>query len=133
MDKLTRAQRSNLMSRVRQRNTGPELVVRKLLHRLGYRFRLHRKDLPGSPDIVLPGRGAVVLVHGCFWHGHTCRAGSMPKSRIDYWGPKITANRDRDKRQSRRLRALGWRVLTVWECELKDPHKLERKFIRFLS
>lgn len=118
------------MSRIRSRDTGPEIAVRSVLHRLGYRFRLHRKDLPGSPDIVLPGRGTAVFVHGCFWHGHSCKRDKMPKSRTDYWADKIEKNRRRDARQRRRLRALGWRVVVVWECELKRPAKLISKLER---
>jgi DNA mismatch endonuclease (patch repair protein) len=121
------------MARIGPRNSLPELRVRSLLHRLGYRFRIHRKDLPGTPDIVFPGRGAAVFVHGCFWHGHVCKAEKMPKSRTDYWGPKFQANQQRDKRNSRQLRVQGWRVITVWECELKNQDKLERRLIRLLG
>lgn len=133
VDRLTRTQRSRLMSRVGSRDTGPELRVRSLLHRLGYRFRLHRRDLPGTPDIVLPGRAKVVLVHGCFWHGHACKVGKMPKSRTDYWEPKIADNRRRDARKRRQLSALGWRSLVVWECETRDEERLARKLVRFLD
>ena len=112
-DRLSPEARSRLMSRIRSRDTGPERAVRSILHGLGFRFRLHRRDLPGTPDIVLPGRGMVVFVHGCFWHGHRCKVGKMPKSRIDYWGPKIEANKARDKRKSAKLRRLGWSVVTV--------------------
>lgn len=130
MDRLSVERRSWLMSRIKGVDTSPEVGVRSLLHRMGYRFRLHGKGLPGTPDIVLPGRGTVVFVHGCFWHGHTCKVGKMPKSRTDYWGPKIAANRARDARKRRELRALGWKVIEVWECELKVPRKLERKLQR---
>ncbi|KAF1694928.1 very short patch repair endonuclease [Pseudoxanthomonas koreensis] len=133
MDRLTSERRSWLMSRIGSRNTKPELALRSLLHRLGYRFRLHRRDLPGTPDVVLPGRRTVIFVHGCFWHGHACKRSKMPKSRIDYWGPKIDANRRRDARKRRMLRALGWRVLTVWECELKDSGKLSDRIVRMLG
>ena len=115
------------MSRIRSKDTGPERAVRSLLHSLGFRFRLHRKDLPGTPDIVLPGRAAVVFVHGCFWHGHACKVDKMPKSRTDYWGPKIEANRGRDLRKAAKLRRLGWKVVTVYECELKLPERLARR------
>lgn len=121
------------MSRIGPRDTTPELAVRSRLHKLGFRFRVHKKELPGTPDIVLPGRGAVVFVHGCFWHGHACKVDKMPKSRTDYWGPKIEANRRRDRRKARRLRYLGWRVITVWECELKRPEVLERRLQRLLG
>ena len=133
MDRLTPEARSRLMSRIGPKDTHPERTVRSMLHRLGYRFRLHRKDLPGTPDSVLPGRGAVVFVHGCFWHGHSCKVGKMSKSRTEYWDPKIEANRQRDKRKSRRLRTLGWRVLTVWECELKKPQKLQCRLLRYFG
>jgi len=121
------------MSRIRGANTTPELRVRSLLHRLGYRFRLHRRDLPGTPDIVLPGRSAVVFVHGCFWHGHACKRKGMPKSRVDYWAEKIEGNRRRDVRKRRNLKALGWKVITVWECELKTPDRLIDKLRRALG
>lgn len=128
-DRLTKEARSRLMSRIGQANTGPERKVRSLLHRLGYRFRLHVRALPGTPDIVLPGRKAVIFVHGCFWHGHVCKAEKMPKSRTDYWGPKIEANKKRDKRQQRLLQKLGWKVIVVWECELKALDKLAQKIL----
>lgn len=132
-DRISPEARSRLMMKVGSRNTGPELHVRSLLHLMGYRFRLHRKDLPGTPDIVLPGRRTVVFVHGCFWHGHECRADKMPKSRTEYWGPKIDANRSRDIRKRRELRKLGWRVLVIWECDLKDENRLGRKLSAFLE
>lgn len=121
------------MSRIRGANTKPEIEVRSMLHRMGYRFRLHRRDLPGTPDIVLPGRGAVVFVHGCFWHGHVCKRTKMPKSRTAYWFEKIETNRRRDSRKRRGLKALGWKVVIVWECELKRPEKLARKLEKALG
>ncbi|GHC01652.1 very short patch repair endonuclease [Thermomonas carbonis] len=126
-DRISQEARSRLMSRIRSKDTAPERAVRSLLHSLGFRFRLHRKDLPGTPDIVLPGRAAVVFVHGCFWHGHACKVDKMPKSRTDYWGPKIEANRARDVRKAAKLRRLGWKVVTVYECELKQPERLARR------
>ena len=106
------------------RDTNPEIAVRKMLHAMGYRFRLHRRDLPGSPDIVLPGRRVAIQVHGCFWHQHEgCRRATLPKSRLDYWLPKLTANRARDQDAERRLAALGWKVHVVWECELAADSK----------
>lgn len=129
-DRLSPEVRSRLMSRIRSRDTGPERAVRSILHGLGFRFRLHRRDLPGTPDIVLPGRGMVVFVHGCFWHGHRCKVGKMPKSRIDYWGPKIEANQARDRRKSAKLRRLGWSVVTVYECELKQPERLAARLLK---
>ncbi|KAA2285085.1 very short patch repair endonuclease [Arenimonas fontis] len=130
MDRLPPQRRSWLMSRVRSVDTGPELLVRSVLHRLGFRFRLHRRDLPGTPDIVLPGRRTVVFVHGCFWHGHRCKKGRIPKTRVSYWRSKIEVNRKRDARVRRRLRAMGWRVLTVRECEIRDLKRLEMKLLR---
>jgi len=125
MDSMTSGQRSALMGRIRSKDTSPELVVRSLLHRLGYRFRLHRKDLPGRPDIVLPRHRKVVLVHGCFWHGHSCVLASKPKSNTSYWLPKIAANRARDARNLALLRDLGWDVLELWECEIRSETGLE--------
>lgn len=107
------------MARVRQKNTGPELRLRRQLHAAGYRFRLHRKDLPGTPDIVFPGRRKVIFVHGCFWHGHDCRAGRAPSSNLAYWAAKIGANVERDERNGRMLEAAGWRVFVVWQCQLR--------------
>jgi DNA mismatch endonuclease (patch repair protein) len=112
------------MQQVKGKDTKPEIIVRSLLHRLGYRFRLHRKDLPGTPDIVFPGRRLALFVHGCFWHGHGCRIGKLPKSRLDYWQPKIAANGDRDRRKEAALTAAGWRVAVVWQCELADREAL---------
>ena len=112
------------MQRVKGKNTQPEKIVRSLLHRLGYRFRLHRKDLPGTPDIVFPGRRLALFVHGCYWHGHGCRIGQLPKSRLGYWQSKIEANRARDQRKEAALAKAGWRVVTVWQCELADREAL---------
>lgn len=132
-DRLSPEARSRLMSRVRSRDTTPERGVRTLLHGMGYRFRLHREDLPGTPDIVMPGRNLVIFVHGCFWHGHSCKVDKMPKSKTEYWNPKIEANRERDLRKARKLRRMGWRVLTVWECELRSPDKLRRRLERTIG
>ena len=113
------------MRRVKGRDTGPELKVRRLLWSAGYRYRLHRKDLPGRPDIVLAGRRAAVFVHGCFWHGHDCPRGArQPKANADYWTAKISRNFERDARVQAELAAGGWRPVVVWECELKDPPAL---------
>lgn len=107
------------MARIRSKDTKPERVVRSILHRLGFRFRLHRQDLPGKPDIVLPRYKKIVLVQGCFWHGHTCTLASKPKSNRDYWCKKINRNRLRDRRVRRELLAQGWSVLELWECEIR--------------
>lgn len=119
-DKLTPQQRKALMGRVRNKNTAPEMLVRRLLHRMGYRFRLHRRDLPGTPDIVLPKYRTVVFVHGCFWHGHEgCRRGTRPVSNKDFWNAKINRNCERDATATTSLVGAGWRVITVWDCEIK--------------
>ncbi|MBT8768734.1 very short patch repair endonuclease [Metapseudomonas boanensis] len=117
--------RSDIMRAVKRAHTGPEIIVRKALHALGLRFRLHRRDLPGSPDIVLPRFRTVVLVHGCFWHRHPgCRYASTPKSRQEYWLPKFKANIERDAKKEAQLCELGWRVIVVWECETKQRESL---------
>lgn len=121
------------MSRVRGKDTKPEWAVRRLLHRLGYRFRLHRKDLPGTPDIVFGGKRRVIFVHGCFWHGHGCRIGRPPKSRQDYWLPKLEENRLRDASQIRQLVDSGWQVLTIWQCETGDERALASVLNDFLG
>lgn len=119
-DTLSPAARSQNMARIRSSNTSPELQVRSALHRAGIRFRLHRRDLPGKPDVVLPRFNIAVFVHGCFWHGHGCgsRKAHSPKSNIGYWGPKIAGNAARDIRNARRLRKLGWRTRVIWECRV---------------
>lgn len=127
MDTRSSDQRSRIMRAVGQKHTGPELIVRRLLHANGYRFRLHRRDLPGSPDLAFPGRRKALFVHGCFWHGHDCPKGQLPKSRPEYWVPKIDANKARDARKEAELRALGWEVATIWQCQTKDgPFLLDR-------
>ena len=121
VDRISQAHRSWNMSRIRGKDTIPEIKVRSLLHRMGYRFRLHRKDLPGRPDIVLPGRHTVVLVHGCFWHRHpSCPFSYNPKSRVKFWEKKFAETVKRDLRQKVELGQLGWEVIIVWECELKE-------------
>ncbi len=121
------------MQAVKGRDTGPEWTVRRLLHRAGYRYRLHVRKLPGTPDIVFPARRKAIFIHGCFWHGHDCRIGQPPKSRLDYWGAKIVANRSRDARKQAQLEALGWSVLVVWQCEIKDSDALESRLWTFLG
>lgn len=133
MDTVTPAERSALMGRIRSKDTHPEIVVRSLLHRLGYRFRLHRKDLPGKPDIVLPKYRKIIFVQGCFWHGHTCRLASKPKSNEGYWNSKIATNRARDARNTEALRLQGWTVLELWECEVRRLEGLEEKLRAFLQ
>lgn len=121
------------MARIRGKDTKPEVAVRRLLHAMGYRFRLHRRDLPGTPDIVLPGRRKAILVHGCFWRGHGCRLGKPAASRVEYWAPKIAANRARDRRKAAALRPAGWSLAVVWECRLRDPAALRRRLAAFLG
>jgi DNA mismatch endonuclease (patch repair protein) len=133
MDTRTPEQRSYIMRSVGTRNTGPELLVRKIIHGLGLRFALHKRDLPGRPDIVLPKHRAIVFVHGCFWHGHKCPKGQFPKSRLDFWVPKIEKNRKRDAESVKSLRKAGWRVLTVWQCETKKPGRLKQKLAKFFD
>ena len=121
-----------MMAQVKSADTAPEIKVRRLVHRLGYRFRLHRRDLPGTPDLVLPRHRAVIFVHGCFWHQHRCRRGDRrPQANRGYWVAKLERNVRRDARNRRELRRLGWRVLTVWECEVGKP-QLKRRIRRFL-
>lgn len=134
MDKLSPAERSRVMSAVRGKDTTPELVVRRLLHAMGFRFRLHRKDLPGKPDIVLPKYHTCIFVHGCFWHQHPgCKRASKPTSNESFWSRKLLGNVRRDELHCQALKALGWRVLTVWECETKDSDVLERMLVRFFK
>ena len=133
MDTRTPEKRTQIMRAVRTANTGPEIAVRSILHALGYRFRLNRKGLPGRPDIVLPEHKKVIFVHGCFWHGHRCDKGRLPKSRLDYWGPKIVANKRRDRRNIAAVRRLGWQATTVWQCELKDTRRVLRKLTAYMG
>ena len=121
------------MASVRQRNTGPEMSVRRLLHRDGYRYALHRRDLPGRPDLVFGPRRKVIFVHGCFWHGHGCRKGRLPASRTDYWHSKIATNQTRDARNVSDLEAAGWQVCVVWECETANADALKTRLVGFLD
>lgn len=133
MDTLTPEQRSAQMAKVRSKGTKPEMRVRRLVHGMGYRYRLHRIDLPGKPDMVFGPRRKVIFVHGCFWHGHDCSLGRIPKSRVDYWTAKIAANCARDERQLEALGAEGWRVLVIWECQLKDIESVGSSIKLFLG
>lgn len=133
-DPLTPTQRSAHMARIRKADTKPELVVRRLAHALGYRFRLHRRDLPGTPDLVFPRLRKVILVHGCFWHQHPgCRLARLPKSRPEYWLPKLERNQTRDRDNAAALAAAGWHVAVIWECETKDRAALEARLTSFLG
>lgn len=134
MDRLTAEHRSWNMSRIKGRDTGPEKRVRSLLHQLGFRFSLRRKELPGRPDIVLPGRAVAVFVHGCFWHRHEkCRNSVLPKTRPEFWLAKLGRNVERDRLNAAALKRLGWQVLTIWECELEDKPKLTGKLRRAIG
>ena len=128
VDHLTKAKRSWNMSRIRSGNTEPEKTVRSHLHRMGYRFSLQRKDLPGKPDIVLPKYKTVIFVHGCFWHQHKkCKDSGIPKSNVAFWKAKLEANVRRDRKNKKRITMLGWKVIIVWECELKKPKVLKNR------
>jgi DNA mismatch endonuclease (patch repair protein) len=134
-DTLTPEERSKRMSLVRNKNTKPELVVRRLIHGMGFRYRLHLQSLPGKPDLVFPSRRKVVFVHGCFWHRHPepgCPLARLPKSQLEFWLPKLEKNKDRDEIEQAKLRRLGWDSLVVWECELRNPEGLEQKIREFL-
>jgi DNA mismatch endonuclease (patch repair protein) len=122
-------ERSKIMRAVPQKGSKPEMVVRRALHRLGYRFRLHRRDLPGTPDIVMPGHRVAIFVHGCFWHRHSgCRLASSPRTRADFWQSKFDRNVERDAAATLALERLRWRVLIVWECETRDPARMSQMF-----
>ena len=132
-DIFERAKRSEIMSRIRGRDTKPELVVRQIAHRLGFRFRLHRKDLPGSPDIVFPRYRAVIMVHGCFWHRHpSCKYAYTPKTRVQFWRKKFEGNVVRDRRNALALSERGWRTMVIWECETKDQEAVAARIESFL-
>jgi len=132
-DIMTPAQRSERMSRIRSQNTRPEMLVRRFLHRQGFRFRLHARNLPGRPDLVLSKYRAVVFVEGCFWHGHSCQKGRVPGTNSDFWQAKLAANQVRDKRNQRALRRDGWRVIRVWECRLANNKTREATLMRLVS
>lgn len=134
VDSLDQAARGALMARVRGKNTRPEMIVRKLVFAAGYRYRLHVRKLPGSPDLVFPSRKKVIFVHGCFWHRHdNCAASRIPKSRVDFWSDKLNGNKARDHRSREALVDAGWQVMVVWECELSDLCMLEERLRLFLG
>lgn len=134
MDKLTAEKRSWLMSRVKAKHTKPELVVRRLVFGMGYRYRLHAKHLSGNPDLIFPGRKKAIFVNGCFWHGHVgCRYWRLPKTRVEFWQAKIERNQARDKESISSLEADGWRVLTIWECELKFTDIIATRLREFIE
>ena len=133
VDIVSPSTRSRMMAAVPQADSTPELVVRRVLHAMGYRFRLHRRDLPGSPDIALPKYRKVVFVHGCFWHQHGCRKTTTPSSNVDFWYDKFAQNKSRDRRNRRELKEMGWESLVVWECQTRKTDWLYEKLIWFLS
>jgi DNA mismatch endonuclease (patch repair protein) len=134
MDTLTPIQRSRLMGKVRRKDTKPELIVRRLVHSLGYRYRLHAGDLPGRPDLVFVCRHKVLFVHGCYWHRHSrCRKATTPTTNREFWSTKFAANKARDRRDCRRLRRAGWNVVVVWECETSNPRELTKRLIQELG
>ena len=132
MDHLEERERSALMARVRGRDTKPELIVRRLTHRLGFRFRLHRRELPGSPDLVFVSRRKVAFVHGCFWHQHKCKRGTRPASNTEFWNSKLDRNRQRDREAVKLLKKDGWKILVIWECEVKNEVRLSKRISKFL-
>jgi DNA mismatch endonuclease, patch repair protein len=133
-DIMSAQKRSAVMARIRGKDTQPELLVRRTLHAMGYRYRLHRRSLPGTPDIVLTGRRKVIFVHGCFWHGHPgCRFAVMPATRPEYWAAKIRRNKERDADAAEQLHAQGWRVLELWECEMTDSRQVSMRLRGFLG
>ncbi len=125
--------RSANMRAIRSKDMLPELAVRRLVHKAGYRYRLHRGSLPGKPDLVFSGRRKVIFVHGCFWHSHSCKSGHIPKSNMDYWVPKLRRNQVRDEKNLAALAADGWKSLVVWECETRDKETVKKRVVRFLS
>lgn len=133
MDRLSKAERSAHMARIRRADTRPERVVRSLLHRLGYRFRIQFAKVPGRPDVAFPARRKCVQVYGCFWHAHGCSLSHMPKTRSDFWAAKFARNRARDARLEQAAAAQGWTTLTIWECETRNPEGLEQRLRHFLG
>ncbi|MGH9584478.1 MAG: very short patch repair endonuclease [Bryobacteraceae bacterium] len=133
MDNRSRESRSALMSRIRSEDTAPEMTVRRLLHSMGYRYRLHPKNLPGKPDVVFPARRRVIFVNGCFWHAHGCKIGRPPKSKLDFWEEKLNRNRQRDEKNRIALEQAGWKVLTVWQCETKNTEWLRKTLASFMA
>jgi DNA mismatch endonuclease (patch repair protein) len=134
VDVFSPEERSAIMARIKSRNTKPEILVRKVVHSLGYRFRLHRDNLPGKPDIVLPRRSKVIFVHGCFWHGHSrCARATMPSTNVTFWKEKIANNKARDRKVLRQLRNSGWKVLIIWQCQIIDISNLKQQLSSFLS
>lgn len=136
LDIISKEKRSHIMSLIKSKNTKPELIVRSFLHHQGLRFRLHKKDLPGQPDLVFKKFNTVIFVHGCFWHGHddpNCKSSHIPKSNSQFWSNKIEKNQNRDKSNMEKLKTLGWRIITIWECEIKKPQILDKLLYNILA
>lgn len=133
IDNVSKEKRSEIMKRIRSKDTIPELIVRKLVHSLGYRYRLHDKKLPGKPDLVFSRWKKVIFVHGCFWHNHNCKQGKLPKSNLDYWLPKLKENRRRDARNQKLIISAGWKVLVIWQCQTRDTDSLKGTIVAFLE
>ena len=133
MDKFTQEKRSEIMSKIGPKDTKPEMCVRKLVHNTGYRYRLHNRNLPGTPDLTFASLKKIIFVHGCFWHRHRCKKGTIPATRKKFWTKKLEGNRDRDRRNIRKLRRDGWEVLVIWECQCRNPEELKSKLQDFLS
>lgn len=134
VDKFSPAERSRIMSLVKGRDTSPEKLVRSILHKMGYRFRLHVKNLPGNPDIVLPKHRKIIFVHGCFWHGHKgCNRSKRPTTNVEFWDKKLSGNIQRDTKFRRKLKLMGWKVLVIWQCQTKNINKLQVKLENFLT
>lgn len=132
-DPLTPAERSERMSRIRNADTKPEMIVRRLVHGMGYRYRLHARDLPGHPDLVFRPRKKIIFVHGCFWHQHGCRQYRQPRTKHSFWEPKLAQNKVRDAKVQCELRQLGWRVMVIWECQVKKETGLHNRIRTFLD
>ena len=133
-DTLSPEERSERMAKIRDKNSNPEMKLRRLIHSMGFRYRLHVKKLPGTPDLVFPSRRAVIFMHGCFWHRHEgCKLARLPKSKLNFWKPKLEANKERDMLQQQQLRDLGWRLLVVWECEMVYTERVSTMVRNFLS
>lgn len=132
-DPLTPAERSERMSRIRNTDTKPEMIVRRLIHGMGYRYRLHSQDLPGHPDLAFRPKKKVIFVHGCFWHQHGCRQYRQPRSKRLFWLPKLEGNKERDKTNQKKLTLMGWKFLVIWECELQNADRLKKHITEFLE
>lgn len=133
-DVFSKDDRSRIMSKISCKDTKPEILVRRILHKMGFRYRLHVNDLPGTPDIVLPRHKKIIFVHGCFWHGHEgCNRSKRPKTNVDFWNQKIDGNIERDEKTKEELEEMGWKVLVIWQCQTRDLESLEQIILKFMS